>query len=87
MLPVIQRVFQAVVFVTAGFMVLGGGFSYRDTLAEGYVRTLTYTLYKTLPPPPKGPRYCPIAAVGGYDLVLPCNFVPPFIWWLEHRAG
>jgi len=87
MFPVAQRLFQGVVFTTVGFMVLGGGFSYRDALPDSYTRTQTYTLYKSLPPPPKGPRFCPVAEMGDYGLVMPCNFQPPFVWWLQHRAA
>jgi hypothetical protein len=57
-------------------------------LADNFTRTNTYTLYRTLPPPPVGPRFCPLADTGKYGLVGPCNFVPPFVWWLErHRQS
>ena len=80
-----ERIFQVTVFVIAGFMVWGGGFFWRDQLADNFTRTNTYTLYRTLPPPPVGPRFCPLADTGKYGLVGPCNFVPPFVWWLEKR--
>ena len=43
--------------------------------------------YRTLPPAPAGPRFCPLAETGNYGLVGPCNFVPPFVWWLERRLA
>ena len=46
----------------------------------------TYTLYRTLPPPPVGPRFCPLADTGKYGLAGPCNFMPPFVWWLERHS-
>jgi len=24
---------------------------------------------------------------GSYGLVLPCDYRPPFVWWLQHRGG
>ena len=81
-----ERIFQVMVFVIAGFMAWGGGFFWRDQLAENFTRTNTYTLYRTLPPPPVGPRFCPLVDTGSYGLVRPCNLVPPFVWWLERRS-
>ena len=80
-----ERVFQLAVFVVAGFMVLGGGFFWRQALAGDFTRSETYTLYKSLPPPPAGPRFCPVMEMGSYGLVLPCDYRPPFVWWLQHR--
>ncbi len=77
-----QRVFQVVVFSVALFMVLGGGF-FRDD-ADG-ARTVTYTLYKNLPPAPQGPSFCKAVSVDGYGLMRPCNYQPPFVWWLHHK--
>jgi hypothetical protein len=84
---VAERVFQVAVFVVAGFMVLGGGFFWRQALAGDFTQSETYTLYKSLPPPPAGPRFCPVVDTGSYGLVLPCDYRPPFVWWLQHRAG
>jgi hypothetical protein len=81
-----ERVFQAIVFVVAGFMVLGGGFFWRQALAGDVTESQTYTLYKSLPPPPAGPRFCPVVDRGSYGLVLPCDYKPPFVWWLQHRG-
>jgi hypothetical protein len=82
---ILERVFQVAVFAVAGFMVLGGGFFWREALADNFTRSETYTLYKSLPPPPLGPRFCPVVDSGRYGLVMPCNFQPPFVWWLQHR--
>ncbi len=83
---VTQRIFQVVVFGGAAFMALGGGF-FRDEVLPGEVtRTVTYTLYKRLPPPPQGPSFCKAVTVGDYGLMRPCDYTPPFVWWLQHRA-
>ena len=80
-----ERIFQLTVFVVAVFMIWGGGFFWRELLPGDYTRTNTYTLYRTVPAPPVGPRFCPLVDTGRYGLVGPCNFVPPFVWWLEKR--
>ena len=80
-----HRIVQFVLLGFSLFMLWGGGVSWRDTLLDGSVRTTTYTLYRTVPPPPVGPRFCPFADIGKYGLVGPCDFVPPFVWWLEKR--
>jgi hypothetical protein len=84
---IVERIFQVTVFAVAIFMVLGGGFFWRESLGDNFSRSETYTLYKSLPAPPLGPRFCPVAETGKYGLVLPCNFEPPFVWWLQHRKG
>lgn len=84
---ILERIFQVVIFAGAGFMVLGGGFFRRDALADSVTRSETYTLYKSLPPPPAGPRFCPVVDTGTYGLVMPCDYKPPFVWWLQRRAG
>jgi hypothetical protein len=86
-MKILERVFQVAVFVIAAFMIWGGGFFWRQAVADNYTQTQTYTLYKSLTPPPRGPRFCPVADTGSYGLVLPCNFVPPFVWWLQHRSS
>jgi hypothetical protein len=63
---IVERIFQVTVFVVAVFMVLGGGFFWREFLGNNFSRSETYTLYKSLP-----------------GLVLPCDFKPPFIGWLQ----
>jgi len=84
---ILERVFQVTVFLVAGFMVLGGGFFWREALADNFTETQTYTLYKSLPMPPLGPRFCPVVDTGNYGLVLPCDLKPPFVWWLQHHNG
>jgi hypothetical protein len=84
---IMERIFQVTVFTVAGFMVLGGGFFRRDARADNFVRSETYTLYKRLAPPPAGPHFCPVVDTGTYGLVLPCDYKPPFVWWLQHRNG
>jgi hypothetical protein len=84
---IVERIFQVAVFIIAIFVVWGGGLFWRDYLAGNFTRTVTYTLYTKLPPPPQGPRFCPVVDTGAYGLVLPCNFQPPFVWWLQHRGG
>jgi hypothetical protein len=64
------------------FMVAGGGFAQREKV-PGAVRTTILTMYKKLPPPPDGPSYCSILDYGDRGLVLPCDFKPPFIGWLQ----
>ena len=81
-----QRIFQILVFSIAGLMALGGGFFHDEALSDGLTRTVTYTLYKRLPPPPEGPRFCKAVQVGSYGLMRPCDWQPPFVWWLQHRA-
>ena len=80
-----HRIVQVVLLVFSVFMLAGGGFFWREARPDNAVLTNTYTLYRTMPPPPAGPRFCPFADVGNYGLVRPCNFVPPFVWWLEKR--
>jgi hypothetical protein len=84
--PIAQRAFQVVVFGGAAFMALGGGFFRQEMLPGGAARTVTYTLYKSLPPPPDGPSFCKAVTIGDYGLMRPCDYRPPFVWWLQHRA-
>ena len=80
-----HKVIQAVLLFFSLFMLCGFGVFWRDTAPGGALRTTTYTLYRSVPPPPVGPRFCQFVDVGNYGLVGPCNFVPPFVWWLEKR--
>jgi hypothetical protein len=82
-----ERIFQIAVFGVAIFMVWGGGFFHREGLAYDLTRTLTYTLYRSLPPWPAGPRFCQILSVDDYGLVMPCDGKPPFLWWVRHKLG
>ncbi len=65
------------------FGVLGGGFVYRQDLPSGLYNRYTITMYKTLPPAPKGPAYCDFLTISAYALTFPCNLKPPFIGWLQ----
>ena len=47
--------------------------------------TVTYTLYKNLPPAPQGPSFCKAVSIDGYGLMRPCDYKPPFVWWLHHK--
>ena len=81
-----HKVVQAALLFFSVYMLCGFGVSWRDTLPSGVIKTTTYTLYRTVPPPPEGPRFCQFVTVGTYGAVGPCNFVPPFVWWLEKRT-
>lgn len=83
---IMERAFQLTVFVVAGFMVWGGGFFWRDHLADNFTRTSTYTLYRSLPLAPAGPRFCEMVEAGDYGLVRPCDLTPPFVWWLKRHV-
>ncbi|HET7086410.1 MAG TPA: hypothetical protein VFI23_16675 [Rhizomicrobium sp.] len=61
----------------------GGAFVWRENLPSGLYNLYTITMYKTLPPAPKGPSYCNFLNLGPYGLALPCNLKPPFIGWLQ----
>ena len=80
---VIQRFIQIAGGIFIVFMLAGGGFAHREAWSDGVVRTTILTLYKSLPPPPAGPSYCSIFDVGDRGLVLPCDFKPPVIGWLQ----
>ena len=82
---IVERIFQVTVFTVAAFMVWGGGFFWRDHLPDNFTRTVTYTLYRSLPPAPIGPRFCEMVQVGDYGLVRPCDLMPPFVWWLKKQ--
>ena len=62
---------------------VGGSFVYRENLPTGQYNLYILTMYKTLPPPPKGPSYCNFLTSGAYGLALPCDRKPPFIGWLQ----
>ncbi len=79
---IVHRIVQIVVGGFCIFMIIGGGFARRERV-EGGVRTTILTIYKALPPPPAGPSYCSILDYADRRLVLPCDFKPPFIGWLE----
>ena len=80
-----QRIFIIVVGGWCAFMILGGGFFWTEALPDNVIKTNTYTLYPKLPPPPKGPAFCSHILLAPYGIVMPCNFEPPFLWWLLHK--
>jgi hypothetical protein len=82
----ILKVLATVIWTVCVYGLLGGAFVYRETLPSGLYNRYTLTMYKTLPPPPKGPRYCEFLTVSDYSLARPCDWKPPFVWWLQHRA-
>ena len=71
------------IWVPCLYGVLGGAFVYRQDLPSGLYNRYTLTLYKTLPPPPKGPAYCDFLNVDAYALAFSCSGLPPFIGWLR----
>jgi hypothetical protein len=77
-----QRLFQIAVGGFCVFMAIGGGISHRVVETDG-IRTTVFTIYKRLPPAPAGPSYCSIFDHGDRGLVLPCDFKPPFVGWLQ----
>lgn len=82
-----ERIFVVVGGGLCAFMIWGGGFFWTETLPNNFTRTTTYTLYSKLPPPPKGPAFCSHMLFSPYGIVTPCDFEPPFVWWLRHRDG
>lgn len=80
-------IFMVVVGGWCAFMILGGGFFRTEALPNNVTKTLTYTLYAKLPPPPKGPAFCQHFLFGRYGVVMPCDYEPPFLWWLRRGNG
>ena len=80
-------IFIIVVGGWCAFMILGGGFFWTEPLPGNVTKTLTYTLYSRLPPPPQGPAFCSHVLFGRYGVVMPCDFEPPFLWWLRQRKA
>ena len=80
-------IFQRFIQIFGGafilFMVLGGGFAHREPVGDNTIRTSILTMYPKLPPAPQGPAYCSIFDYGDRGVVLPCNYKPPFIGWLQ----
>jgi hypothetical protein len=85
-MTILLRVIAIAIWTVCIYGVLGGAFAYREDLPGGLYNRYVLTMYKTLPPPPKGPAYCDFLGVSCYALAAPCDFKPPFIWWLQHRT-
>ena len=81
-----HKIVQAILLFFSLYMLWGFGLSWRKSLPEGVTKTTIYTLYRTVPPPPVGPRFCTFVTAGTYGAVGPCNLVPPFVWWLQKRS-
>lgn len=84
----VHRLLQILLLVFCVPMLWGARFihaEHRDD--EHRTATYTYTLYSTLPPSPEGPSFCRDVAEGNYAVEMPCDWKPPFLWWLERRLG
>ena len=81
----VLRIVAVILWTAVVIGAAGGQFIKRDALPDGMIRTQTLTLYKTLPPAPVGPRFCPVMNYGEYAMAFPCNFRPPFVDWLEGK--
>ena len=83
---VILKVIAIVVWTVCIYGLLGGSFAWREDQADGRHNDYLLTMYKTLPPARQGPAYCHFLELGSYALARPCDWKPPFVWWLQHRA-
>ena len=82
-MPVWMRAAVTIIWTICIYGILGGAFVWREDLPSGLYNRYMITMYKTLPPAPRGPAYCDFLTVGSFALALPCNFKPPFIGWLQ----
>ena len=71
------------IWIPCIYGLLGGAFVWRENLPSGLYNRYVLTIYKTLPPPPRGPAYCDILNLGVYALAFSCTGKPPFIGWLQ----
>ena len=83
MKEIILKVIAIVIWTVCIYGLLGGSFSYHQDMADGRYNSYLLTMYKTLPPPPRGPRYCNFLVIGDYALARPCSWIPPFVGWLQ----
>ena len=83
MMNLVIRIVAIVIWTFCIYGFLGGSFVYRENLPTGQYNLYILTMYKTLPPPPKGPSYCNFLNAGAYALALSCDLKPPFIGWLQ----
>jgi hypothetical protein len=83
MMKWLVRIAIVVIWTICIYGFLGGSFVYRENLPDGRYNLYILTMYKTLPPPPKGPSYCNFLDAGAYALALPCDLKPPFVGWLQ----
>jgi hypothetical protein len=82
-MPAWMRVAVIAIWTVCIYGILGGAFVYREDLPSGLYNRYMIVMYKSLPPPPRGPAYCDFLSVQPVALALPCNFKPPFIGWLQ----
>jgi hypothetical protein len=80
---IILKTVAIVIWTVCIFGVLGGSFAYHEDLGDGASKSFLLTMYKTLPPAPKGPAYCHFLEIGNAALAKPCDWKPPFIGWLQ----
>lgn len=83
MVSILLRTVAIAIWEGCLYGVLGGAFVLREDLSGGLYNRYTMTMYKTLPPVPRGPAYCDFLAVSDYALARPCDWKPPFIGWLQ----
>jgi hypothetical protein len=77
------RITATLIWTVCIYGILGGAFVYREKLPGGFTESTMLTMYKTLPPAPRGPAYCNFLDAGALALALPCDFKPPFVGWLQ----
>jgi len=77
------RVIAILIWTVCIYGLVGGAFAWREDLPSGLYNRYVLTMYKTLPPPPKGPAYCNFLTISSYALAFPCDGKPPFIGWLQ----
>jgi hypothetical protein len=82
-MPVWMRVAVIVIWIFCIYGIIGGASVYHENLPSGLYNSYTLTMYKTLPPAPRGPAYCNFLNVDTFALALPYDFKPPFIGWLQ----
>ena len=62
MINLVIRIAAIVIWTFCIYGFLGGAFVYRENLPTGQYNLYILTMYKTLPPPPKGPSYSSMPA-------------------------
>ena len=82
-MPVWMRIAVIAIWTICVYGMLGGAFVWREDQPSGLYNRYMVTMYKTLPPTPRGPAYCDFLSMCPVALALPCSFKPPFIGWLQ----
>ncbi len=84
----IHRLLQILLLIFCVPMIWGARFTHSEHLADAHqTATYTFTLYSKLPPSPEGPAFCRTVEQGSYAIDMPCDWRPPFVWWLERHIG